>query len=214
MAEERPNPLALAAERKLAEADARGAPGCVKWLPDEHCWSVPSSDPVKQGYKVRRKHPPVDRTPEEQAAARTRSRGQWWWILDCSCPAATAGYAVCWHKAAVFRWWQDNGRVDGDAYGDRPPYHVPNAHLHRQQAYDRLPPKPPKAHEVGASHWNDPPPPNVDPAYYDVDDDGNTYRVPGPAPAGLPPDTTDAEIRAVAWWKLMAETAADGTWEA
>lgn len=172
MAEEHINPLVAAAMRKLAEADARGGWKIVHWLPDQHCWTVPSSDPDKPGYEVRRKHPPVDRTPEEYAAARARSKGQWWWILDCSCPAATAGYAVCWHKAAVFRWWQAYRRVDGEAYGDKLPFSPAAAHANSDTDNDGVERWKDRDYDDGplsSGTCDDLP---RTPVYYDVDDVG------------------------------------------
>jgi hypothetical protein len=77
---------------------------------------------IEPPHTVTRKHPPTFATNEDGTPTLRRAKGCWWFILECSCPAAASGYAVCWHKASVFRWWQRNRRVDGDAYADLPPH--------------------------------------------------------------------------------------------
>jgi hypothetical protein len=114
--------LEAAGARALARADALAPDAQAHWVPDEHGWRVPSSRPGEAPHLVTRKHPPTFATREDGTPTLRRSKGYWWFILTCSCPAEASGYVVCWHKAAVFRWWQRNRRVDGEAYADLAPH--------------------------------------------------------------------------------------------
>jgi hypothetical protein len=114
--------LEAAGTRALARADKLAPDAQAHWVAEEHGWRVPSSRPNEAPHLVTRKHPPTFATREDGTPTLRRSKGYWWFVLTCSCPAEASGYAVCWHKAAVFRWWQRNRRVDGDAYTDLAPH--------------------------------------------------------------------------------------------
>lgn len=132
------HPLKLAADRALAKADELGGADRAYWSATDNGWRVPSSRPGENGgepYRVTRTHEPRDSEP---AAAGRRTGFGWAFILTCNCPASASGYAVCWHKAAVYRWWQKYRRVDGNAYKDLPAHSNANAALHETDAVDRL----------------------------------------------------------------------------
>lgn len=116
------HPLEAAAARALEKADALGERHRARWLPDEHCWIVASSREGEPPKRVVRKRAAAETIDPETGSVPRRQRGYWWFVTDCDCEAAQKGYAVCWHKAAVYRWWQANRRVDGDAYGTLAPH--------------------------------------------------------------------------------------------
>lgn len=60
----------------------------VSWQADWQCWLVPSRTAPGEWYRVK------------LSSKRVRSH-DWWERLRCDCKAAQAGYAICWHKAAV-----------------------------------------------------------------------------------------------------------------
>lgn len=72
-------------------------------IPDEDAggWWVHSSTGDGQVYLVMPKW-----TRAERQAGVGRRNGQWWHVLTCTCQAAQNGYMLCWHKAAVYLYWQ------------------------------------------------------------------------------------------------------------
>lgn len=72
-------------------------------LPDAAAggWWVFSSTGSGESYLVQ---PKVKKT--DRVAHPNQRHGHWWQVLTCTCPAAIKGYMLCWHKAAVFLYWQ------------------------------------------------------------------------------------------------------------
>lgn len=64
-------------------------------------WLITSSVQPEMMYLVK---PKWDKT--QRAKGEGRKNGHFWQLLTCNCKASTSGYFLCWHKAAVFVYWQ------------------------------------------------------------------------------------------------------------
>jgi len=118
------NAMQAAAGRALTKADEQAINygRRARWIPEDGVWLVASSREGEPPVTVRRKKDAAEVAAASESGEverRGAKKGYWWFVLDCNCPAALSGYAVCWHKAAVFRWWQQHRRVDGKAYPGR-----------------------------------------------------------------------------------------------
>ena len=135
--------LERAAQTALAKADAQGGAAAAHWIAEPRHWAVASKSQPGVVRTVTRKKPAAEAEAEQGEPIRRKARGYWWFILECDCPAGRgtdehAAYAVCWHKAAVFRWWQKYRRVDGSAYRDLPPHSNANSRLNEGDNDTRL----------------------------------------------------------------------------
>jgi hypothetical protein len=64
-------------------------------------WLIYSSSADGTVYVVKPKW-----TKGGRKAGTGRSKGQYWWLLTCTCPAEGSGFVICWHKSAVYLYWQ------------------------------------------------------------------------------------------------------------
>lgn len=79
--------------------------------PEHGGWLIYSSKGDGTAYVVKPKHPRSERKGHP-----SKSKGQYWWLLTCTCPAEGAGFVICWHKSAVYLYWQhcrDVKRMEG-----------------------------------------------------------------------------------------------------
>lgn len=80
----------------------------VEWDPKKQQWAVPSATDARRSYRVWRRRGKRGVVP-------------FWMALECNCYAEQSGsYLICWHKAAVKRWW-DHMKALRDAWEDPVP---------------------------------------------------------------------------------------------
>jgi hypothetical protein len=64
-------------------------------------WILASGSNPNASYLVKPKW-----AKSERKGHPNKSKGQYWWLLVCSCPAEASGFVLCWHKSAVYLYWQ------------------------------------------------------------------------------------------------------------
>lgn len=86
------DPTVIAAAFGRARTNLRWT--AIAWDASLQQWEVPSSDPRRGTYRVR-KRPGV------------KGKVPWWKALICNCMAENSGmYLACWHKAATVLLWR------------------------------------------------------------------------------------------------------------
>lgn len=68
--------------------------------PEAGGWILKSGSNPNASYLVKPKWSKTERQGHP-----TKSKGQYWWLLSCSCVAERSGFVICWHKSAVYLYW-------------------------------------------------------------------------------------------------------------
>lgn len=69
-------------------------------------WIIQSGTHADRSYLVK---PKWNKT--ERKGHPSKQKGQYWWLLVCSCPAEASGFVLCWHKSAVYLYWRHCAEV-------------------------------------------------------------------------------------------------------